>query len=423
MELYLPAVAAALYEAYQYALGLGRGAEVHLRGEDAEDGPRPGVAALRVAYHLALVYDGDVPAAVHRQLLRRGGEMRVAPADVLLLARAQRTVDAAVQQRLLRLEREQAQRGEVHAAFGAYEPPEAGVGLAGVRPAQVQNEAAAHGARVGILVLGIERNEQREACAYGLRHIPDRPDRAQPLGGKLRVREARRGQEGVQIRLRLPRGELLERAGRRGAKRADIALPHPGADGAVLHSDGGPGPCEALEGVGELLFPAALFKRQELAYPALGPADGGEGPALRRAQPREDAPVAVQGQEAGVSLVRLGRGPDGLQGGAGAGGRPRGGGARRLLRRGPALRPEALALLGPEDLRPLPEPHALRILRRVYDAGLGQQRADKRVGPAALFERGVGIFGFGFRLRHAQASLPRRARVSIAQNRKIFNGQ
>ena len=130
VDLQLPAVAAALYEADKDVLRLRRGAQVDFGREDAEYRPRPGVAALGVGYHLALVYDRAVEAALERELFGRGGEVRVALADVLLLAGGEAAIDAGVEQRLLRLEGQEPERGEVDARARAHEPLEGVVGLA-----------------------------------------------------------------------------------------------------------------------------------------------------------------------------------------------------------------------------------------------------------------------------------------------------
>ena len=220
---------------------------MHLGREHAEDGARPGVAALRVGYHLALVDDRHVVAPLQRELFRRRGHVRVVLAYVLLLARGQRAVHAVVEQRLLRLQRQQAQRRQIYAGSGADEALEAGVGLAGVRAAYVQYEVAAHGARLRVLVLGVQRYQQREAGAYRLWHVPDRPHRAEAVGEEHLVREALGIQEGVHVRLRLLRAKLRQHLSRYGVQHGGVALEHAVARGVgALAAHAGPGAQEGL---------------------------------------------------------------------------------------------------------------------------------------------------------------------------------
>ena len=64
-----------------------------------------------------------------------------------------------------------------------------------------------HGPGLGVLVLGVQGDEQGQTGADGLGDIPHRPDGAQPLGQQLTGGEALRPEEGVQVGLGLSLGE------------------------------------------------------------------------------------------------------------------------------------------------------------------------------------------------------------------------
>ena len=89
MDLHRVAVPAALNEADQQLLGLRGGAQVNLRGQDAQDGPGPGIAPLAVGDHLTLVDDGHLIALFQLQLFRRGGDVGILLPTVLLLPSGQ----------------------------------------------------------------------------------------------------------------------------------------------------------------------------------------------------------------------------------------------------------------------------------------------------------------------------------------------
>ena len=105
-----PGVAGALDDPDEKLSRLRSGAQMHLRGQNAQYRPRPGKTAFPVGDHLALVDDGHIVTRADVQLLGRGGDMGVALAHVLLLAGGQRALHAHIQKRLLRLQRQQAQR-------------------------------------------------------------------------------------------------------------------------------------------------------------------------------------------------------------------------------------------------------------------------------------------------------------------------
>ena len=296
MNLNLIAVAAAFDEADEKIFGLRRGAEVHLRRQHAENRPGPRVTPLPVCDHLAFVDNGRVIARPEVQLLCRGGDMGIPFAPVLLLAGGQAAINARVQQRLLRFQRQQAERREIHAGRHAFEPLEARIGLSRIRAAEVQDKVPLHGTRLRVLILRVQRQQQLQAGTDRLRHIPNRPDRAQPVAQQQLGREALRVQQTLRLRLRLRVGEIPQRLLRRRAEHIGIALQN------VLRQPGRrvfrqiePRAQKAAENFRQPFAVAALLQRKELVEPAGG---------LRFPNATDPAPAAQPVQYGAVVALR-----------------------------------------------------------------------------------------------------------------------
>ena len=97
---------------------------------------------------------------VQVQLFCRGGHVGVALLPVFLLAGGQRAGNAGIQQQLLCLQRQQPQRRQIYAGARGLQRLKAGIGLAGVGAADVQDKVPLHGPCLGIFVLGVERHQQ-----------------------------------------------------------------------------------------------------------------------------------------------------------------------------------------------------------------------------------------------------------------------
>ena len=184
---------------------------MHLRREHAEDRARPGKAALPVGDHLALVDHRHIVPRGEIELFRRGGDVGIPLAAVLFLAGRERTRNAEIEQPLLRFEREQTERSKIYARFGFAQPLKPGVGLAGVRPAGMENKMALHGARFRVLVLRVERHEQLQARADRARDIKDRIEIGERVLQKLLHGKGALFEKPVHVRLRL-----------RGGKRSNV---------------------------------------------------------------------------------------------------------------------------------------------------------------------------------------------------------
>ena len=261
----LPCVAGALNDADEKIARLGRGAEMHLRREHAEDRARPGKAALPVGDHLALVDHRHVVPRGEIELFRRGRDVGIPLAAVLLLAGRERARNAKIKQPLLRFKREQTERGEIYARFGFAQPLKPGVGLAGVRPAGMENEVTLHGARFRVLVLRVERHEQLQARTDRARDIKDRIEIGERVLQKLLHGKGALFEKPVHVRLRLRGGKRsnvprADRKQHRGIARREL----PGERRSCVRAKPQRGGHEPAERCAERLFPAAILQMQKV---------------------------------------------------------------------------------------------------------------------------------------------------------------
>ena len=192
-------------------LRLRRGAEMHFLGKHAQNGPRPRIAPLPVADHLALVDDCHVEMPLHIQLFRRSRHMGIPVPHILLLAGGEAAIHAVIQQRLLRLQRQQTKGRKVYASVRPNEPLKARIGLARVRPADVHHEMPLQGAGLRVFVLGVQGHQQFQTAADGPRHIEHRIEVVQRMVQKLLHREFLHAQQLSGLRLRLGQGKILQR--------------------------------------------------------------------------------------------------------------------------------------------------------------------------------------------------------------------
>ena len=385
--LHLIGVPAALDEADEQVLGLRGGAQVDLRGQHSQDGPGPGVPPLGVGDHLALVDDRHVIAPLQGQLLRRGGHVGVPLPEVLLLPGGQAAVHPGVQQGLLGLQGQQPQGGQIDPRPGPDEPLESGVGLARVGAPQVEDKAAAHGPGLRVLVLGVQGDEQGQAGADGLWHIPHRPDGPQPLQQQLPGRKALRLEKTLHVGLRLLIREVCQRLPGGSPQHIGIAgVDLPGERVVRVLPQPAPRLEEVLQNLGQAPAVAPLLQGQKLPQPGrrLG---GAHSPPLRPGgKPVQDSPVVVLRQPPGCPAVRLRRLPGPPQ-------RP----ADRLHIPGLALPTGAPAVsslgklggaLRPAHVLLAPGPDEAPVKGQI--AGLRQQLPDQSVGPPPPLQQGGG---------------------------------
>ena len=379
MDLHLRAVPAAFNQTQKQVLGLRSGAEVDLRGQNAQDGPGPGVAPLRVGDHLALVNHRHVIAPPQLQLFRRGGYVGVLLPQVLLLAGGEAAVHPGVQKRLLGLQGQKAQRRQVHPRLRPHQPLKAGVGLSGIGAPQVKDEMAAQAAGLRVFVLGVQGDQKRQAGADGLGNVPDRPDGAQPLPQQLLCREILRPQQLAKVRLRLGGGELCGGLRRRGTQDLGISgkdLPGQRMPGIFAHPAGGPE--KGFQNFRKALDVAALLQSQKLAQPGGGLRGAEPPPPSPGGEAGENGAVILPGQKPGEGFVLLRAVPCLRQSGAGPPhfrsrwpGRAGGGGGFPPGKAGTVLRRADLLLV--------PDPDTLLAGEDI--ARLGKQRANQLVGP------------------------------------------
>ena len=142
--------------------------------------------------------------------------------------------------------------------------------------ADVEDEAAAHRARGGVFVLGVEGYEQLQARAYGLRHVPGRPDPAQALAQEQRAREAARGDQRLRVRLGLGGAEIAEHPARGGLEHGGVFREHAAARLAALV------PAQPGRGADEVLH--YLRHARRVAAPGQGEEFRHAGHGLPRAE-------------------------------------------------------------------------------------------------------------------------------------------
>ena len=382
----LPRVAGALNDADEKIARLGRGAEMHLRRENTENRARPCKAAFPVGDHLALIDHCHVVPRGEIELFRRGGDVGIPLAAVLFLAGRERARNAEIKQPLLRFEREQAERGKIYARPGFAQPLKPGVRLAGVRPADVKDKAAMHGARLRVLVLRIERNEQLQARSDRARDIKDRIEVGERMQQKLLHRKGSLFKKSfhVCLRLRGGKGGNIPRADRkqgRGIARGEL----PGERRGRIRAEPRRSGHEPAERRAERFGAAAGLEMQKMldiadALPRPQPLGKSDGRDLA-----EDRLMVARGKRRRLTFGKRGGIPRALQ-------KLRRRSKRRAvrhafrIRRGcRAQRAEALALLGAPDIVRVPCSHAAAVA--VEALRLWQERGDQLLRPAAAFER------------------------------------
>ena len=387
VDLHLVTVPAALNEADEQLFGLRGGAEVDFRGQYPQNGPGPGVPPLGVGNELALVNDGHIPMALQVQLFRCGGGVGVPLPDVLFLPGGQGALHPRVDQSLLGLQGQQAQGGQINPRLRPYEPLKARVGLSGVGAPQVEDKAAVHGPGLRVLVLGVQGNQQRQAGADGLGHVPHGPDRTQALLHQLGRGKALRPQKALQIRLRLGGGKVGRRLPGGLEQHLRVMGEHvlsQGVSGVLPQPPAAPE--KSPKHLRQALAVTAALQAQKLPQPgrrlgraqAVGLGLGGNG--------RQKPPVPVLRQPPGGGVLPHRRRPGPLQQHTGPP-HPLGGSLRPLcILCGPVGKPGVL--LPPAHLVPVPDPDLSAAV--ADDAGLGQQLPNQVVVPSALFQLGRG---------------------------------
>ena len=382
----LPRVAGALNDADQKIARLGRGAEMHLRREHAEDRARPGKAALPVGDHLALVDHRHIVPRGEIELFRRGGDVGIPLAAVLFLAGRERARNAEIKQPLLRFKRQQTERSKIYARFGFAQPLKPGVGLAGIRPAGMENKMALHGARFRVLVLRVECHEQLQARADRARDIKDRIEIGERVLQKLLHGKGALFEKPIHVRLRL-RGSKRSNVARtdrkqhRGIARGEL----PGERRSCVRAEPWRGGHEPAERCAERLGAGAGLQMEKV----LDIAD-----ALSRPQPlgksdrrdlAEDRFMVARRERRFTAFRQRGGIPCAFQ-------KLRRCIERRIIRyafrifgRRRAQRAEALALLGAADIVRAPGTHAAAV--SIKTLRLRQERGDQLLRPAAAFER------------------------------------
>ena len=355
---------------------------MHLRGQHAEDRPRPREAPHRVGDHLALVDHGHVVAPCQLELFGGRGDMGVAVLAVLLLAGRQRARDAVAEQQLLRLEGEKPQRGQIHARRRPAQALKSGVGLARIRAAGVDDEMPLHRPRLRVLVLRPQLGEKPQRPPDRPGHVDDRPDIPQRLVEKRRERKIVHCEHRVDVRVPVLRREGHEHPLRDRAE--DAAVPRPQAhDRRGVRIPPRPEQRRRKTAQHRLRRDFLPVQRQKRPQPRqrrrrLGLRRTGQPP-----KPLQDRLVIAPRQQPRRSLGRLRIGPRVRE--------QRRGVLRRLfgrdrLRLPPRLRdaaplPERLRLLRRRHVRPPPDhdrPFAALSRRRRR-----QQRVDERARPPA----------------------------------------
>ena len=161
-----------------------------------------------------------------------------------------------------------------------------------------------HGPGLRVLVLGVEGDEQRQAGADGLGHVPHRPHRDQPLAEQHFQGEAPGPEHGVQVGLGLGGGEVPGRLTGGGQQ-------HPGVAGADLFRHGvavvlpqpGARPEKVLQHAGQLPAVAALLQGQKLAQPGRGLGGAQHLAFGHGGEPVDQRPVVVLRQKPGRGAV------------------------------------------------------------------------------------------------------------------------
>ena len=340
------------------------------------------MAPRTVGNHLALVDDGHVIPGFQIQLFGCGGDVGVLLPAVLLLAGGEAAIHACVQQCLLGLQGQQTQGGQVAARPGLLEPLDARVGLARVRPAQVQDEVPGEGAGLRVLVLGVQGDEDVQALLDDLGDVPDGVDGPDGTGEQLLGGEVLPRQQTGQIGLRLGLGELVDGLLGRGVEDPGIAHPDVARQGRVFV---GAHPASGLDKVGQLAGQGqavtALLQPQEAAQVARDLGGTQHAPTGGGGQVVEHGPVVMPRQRPGQAVVLLRLRPELCQGlGDGVGGLLGGAAGLALGLGAEVLLLKGLRGLGGLHVLPLPDGHAPAIEMPV--AGLGQERVHQGLRPA-----------------------------------------
>ena len=142
---------------------------------------------------------------------------------VLLLAGRQAALHSRVEKSLLSLEGEQTERSEIYARFRPDKALKAGVGLAGVRSAEMNYEAARHGSGGGIFVLRVKSKEKREARSDRAGHVPYGVDSVDSAREKLSGGEVLKLEKRLDRLERARRNELFAGGFRSGFQSCGIA--------------------------------------------------------------------------------------------------------------------------------------------------------------------------------------------------------
>gem|GEM_PF-6568995 len=243
--------------------------------------------------------------------------MGVAGFPVLLLAGAQGAGHAGVQQRLLCLHGQQTQRGQIDAVFGFLKPLEAGVGLAGVGAADVQDEMAAHGPGGGILVLRIQGNQQFQVAADRPGDIDHGIEPAQALPQQLRGREAGHAQKIRRVRFGLGGAEFRQSAACHSQQHRGIALLDALAQRRRrIAAQPDAGHDKPAQDVARTLAGAAVLQGEEGCQIAAGLAGAHGVGGAQMAQMVADRAVVVSGQNGLVAFGERRRRPAFLQHGS-----------------------------------------------------------------------------------------------------------
>ena len=359
---------------------------MHLRRENTENRARPCKAAFPVGDHLALIDHCHVVPRGEIELFRRGGNVGIPLAAILLLAGRERARNAEIKQPLLRFKRKQAERGKIYARPGFAQPLKPGVRLAGVRPTDVKDKAAMHGARLRVLVLWIERNEQLQARPDRARDIKDRIEVGERMQQKLLHRKGSLFKKSFHVCLRLRGGKRCnvpraDRKQHRGIARRELS----GERRNCIRAEPRRGGHKPAERRAERFPAAAGLEMQKMldiadALPRPEPLGKSDGRDLA-----EDRLMVARGKRRFLTVGKRGGIPCALQ-------KLRRCVERRVIRyafhilgRRRAQRAEALALLGAADIVRAPGAHAAAV--SIKTLRLRQERGDQLLRPAAAFER------------------------------------
>ncbi len=160
---------------------------------------------------------------------------------------------------------------------------------------------AAHRPGLRVFVLGVQGDEEGQAGADGLGHVPHGPDRRQPLLHQKVRREARRAQHRRKVRLRLCGGQILQRPPGGGQQHLRIpALDLADQGRALPLSHPAPGLEKVFQHHGEVLAVSPFLQGQKLLHPALGPGGGQAAPLGHPRQQGQQSPVNQFRQYGGV---------------------------------------------------------------------------------------------------------------------------